>query len=282
MTEKQVLNVYHSSTEVENVPLENIHIANNVPIIKEKEDLLYEQVAQTDFDIDYDFQLQTNTYNPLVELANPLLAVALRTKKISHLDDIAGLYSRMQNEIIAVAEKVKMLNYDSAFQLSFRYCLCTFIDEMVMATPWGSTSIWAERSLLSYFHNETWGGEKFYSILSRTMLEPEKYHELLEFMYICLALGFKGQYALKPHGQENIQNMLLKLQRTLRPIRGNDYVQTREVHCYEKDYSVKKPVPIKYLFGGAGLVFILIYFVYSMLLNSYSSEIIKNIHTILQ
>ncbi len=45
------------------------------------------------------------------------------------------------------------------------------------------------------------------------MLEPEKYHELLEFMYICLALGFKGQYALSPHGQENIQNILIKLQK---------------------------------------------------------------------
>ena len=144
-----------------NLPIDRINITNNVPVINEKTDLLYDQVGQVDFDIDYDFQLQTASYNPLVELANPLLATALRTRKISQLDDISSLYTRMQNEIIALSEKVKMLNYDSAFQLSFRYCVCTFIDEMVMATPWGSRSAWGQRSLLAYFHNETWGGKNF-------------------------------------------------------------------------------------------------------------------------
>lgn len=264
-----------------NLPIDRINITNNVPVINEKTDLLYDQVGQVDFDIDYDFQLQTASYNPLVELANPLLATALRMRKISQLDDISSLYTRMQNEIIALSEKVKMLNYDSAFQLSFRYCVCTFIDEMVMATPWGSRSAWGQRSLLAYFHNETWGGEKFYSILSRTMLEPEKYHELLEFMYICLALGFKGQYALKSHGQENIQNILIKLQKTLRPLRGYDYQRKSKTHLYERDYTVKKPLSLSRLFLGTLLIFSLIYFLYSMYLNSYSTEIINNINDIM-
>ena len=212
MNNRELLNTYNSSIDM---PSDRVFITNNVPVINEKIDLLYEQVGNVDFDIDYDFQLQTHSYNTLVELANPLLATALRLRKLSYVDDISSLYTRMQNEIMALSEKVKELNYDSAFQLSFRYCVCTFIDEMVMATPWGSSSVWGQRSLLAHFHNETWGGEKFYSILSRTMLEPEKYHELLEFMYICLALGFKGQYALSPHGQENIQNILIKLQKEL-------------------------------------------------------------------
>lgn len=279
MSNYELLNTDNSSPR--SMPSDRVFITNNVPIINEKTDLLYEQVGNVDFDIDYDFQLQTSSYNSLIELANPLLATALRLRKISHLNDIAGLYSRMQNEISALSEKVKELNYDSAFQLSFRYCVCTFIDEMVMATPWGSSSVWGQRSLLAYFHNETWGGEKFYSILSRTMLEPEKYHEILEFMYVCLALGFKGQYALSPHGQENIQNILLKLQKTLRPLRGYDYQRNQQIHLYKSDYTVKKPLSLKHLTWGALLVFALIYFLYSMLLDSYSSEIINNINDII-
>ena len=169
MNNRELLNTYNSSIDM---PSDRVFITNNVPIINEKTDLLYEQVGNVDFDIDYDFQLQTHSYNALVELANPLLATALRLRKLSSIDDIGSLYTRMQNEIMALSEKVKELNYDSAFQLSFRYCVCTFIDEMVMATPWGSSSVWGQRSLLAHFHNETWGGEKFYSILSRTMLEP--------------------------------------------------------------------------------------------------------------
>ncbi|OOF53324.1 type IVB secretion system protein IcmH/DotU [Rodentibacter genomosp. 2] len=278
MTNQELLNTYNPSLDK---PSERVFITNNVPVINEKTDLLYEQVGNVDFDIDYDFQLQTDSYNPLIELANPLLATALRLRKLSYLDDITGLYSRMQNEIAALSEKVKGLNYDSAFQLSFRYCVCTFIDEMVMATPWGSSSIWGQRSLLAHFHNETWGGEKFYSILSRTMLEPEKYHELLEFMYICLALGFKGQYALMPHGQENIQNILLKLQKTLRPLRGYNYKRDQKLHLYKTDYTVKKPISLKHIVWGALLVFALIYFIYSMFLDSYSTDIINNINDIM-
>ena len=65
-------------------------ITNNVPVINEKTDLLYEQVGNVDFDIDYDFQLQTHSYNTLVELANPLLATALRLRKLSYVDDISS------------------------------------------------------------------------------------------------------------------------------------------------------------------------------------------------
>ncbi|THA08602.1 type IVB secretion system protein IcmH/DotU [Rodentibacter pneumotropicus] len=278
MSNRELLNTYNPSLDV---PSEKVFIRNNIPVINEKTELLYEQVGNVDFDIDYDFQLQSSSYNSLVELANPLLATALRLRKLSHLDDITELYSRMKNEIVALSEKVKELNYDSAFQLSFRYCLCTFIDEMVMATPWGSSSIWGQRSLLAHFHNETWGGEKFYSILSRTMLEPEKYRELLEFMYICLALGFKGQYALGHHGQENIQNILLKLQKTLRPLRGYDYQRNQKINLYKTDYSVKKPLLLKHFVWGSLLVFMLIYFLYSMFLDSYSTSIISNVNDIM-
>lgn len=278
MNNRELLNTYNP---VIDEPAGRVVITNNVPVINEKTDLLYEQVVNVDFDIDYDFQLQTHSYNALIELANPLLATALRLKKISHLEDIGSLYSRMQNEVMVLSEKVKELNYDSAFQLSFRYCVCTFIDEIVMATPWGNSSIWGQRSLLAHFHNETWGGEKFYSILSRTMLEPEKYHELLEFMYICLALGFKGQYAIGPHGQENIQNTLIKLQKTLRPLRGYDYQRNQQIHLYKRDYTVKKPLSLNCFVWGTLLVFALIYFLYSMFLDSYSTEIINKVNDII-
>ena len=113
------------------------------------------------------------------------------------------------------------------------------------------------------------------------MLEPEKYHELLEFMYICLALGFKGQYALSPHGQENIQNILIKLQKTLRPLRGYDYQRNQQMHLYKSDYTVKKPLSLNRVAWGALFAFALIYFLYSMFLDSYSTEIINNVNDII-
>ncbi len=56
--------------------------------------------------------------------------------------------------------------------MAYRYILCTFLDEAVMGTPWGANTCWAEHSMLSRFHNETWGGEKVFTILSRLENEP--------------------------------------------------------------------------------------------------------------
>ena len=43
--------------------------------------------------------------------------------------------------------------------MAARYVLCTVVDEAVVTTPWGNESEWSKISLLSSFHNETFGGE---------------------------------------------------------------------------------------------------------------------------
>jgi len=45
------------------------------------------------------------------------------------------------------------------------YVLCSLLDETVLGTPWGSESVWAGQGLLIGFHNEAWGGEKFFLAL---------------------------------------------------------------------------------------------------------------------
>ncbi len=48
-----------------------------------------------------------------------------------------------------------------------RYCLCTALDEAAALAPWGGGGAWSAHSLLVAFHNETWGGEKFFQLLAR-------------------------------------------------------------------------------------------------------------------
>ena len=74
------------------------------------------------------------------------------------------------------------------------YCLCAALDEAVLATSWGTQSIWTQQSLLSMFRGETWGGERFYTITDVLVKEPRKYIFVLEFIYILLSLGFEGRY----------------------------------------------------------------------------------------
>ncbi|MBS9782928.1 MAG: type IVB secretion system protein IcmH/DotU [Pasteurella sp.] len=251
-------------------------------LVNNKKDLLYEQVGNIDFDVDFDFHLRGSGYNKMIDLANPILLLALRLKKVHRIEDVQGLYDRVKNEVTAITEEMKNLQYDSAVQLSFRYCLCTFIDEMVMSTEWGMHSIWAQRSLLAQFHNETWGGEKFYSILTRIMLEPEKYKELLEFIYLCLALGYRGQYARQATGVEKIQELITTLHDLLREQRGEVLKKPFKINLYKKDYSFKRSISLWKVSLVVFIILVVIYMFYSTSLDEISQSVINNIEFILK
>ena len=72
------------------------------------------------------------------------------------------------------------------------YALCALLDESAAATPWGQN--WIEHGLLHALRGESGGAEGFFTQLDRISAEPEKNADLLEFFYICLALGFEGRY----------------------------------------------------------------------------------------
>ena len=62
------------------------------------------------------------------------------------------------------------------------YCLCCFIDEVVLNTSWGGNSSWASESLLSSYHNETSGGQYFYTLLDQALNANIDQHQLIELI----------------------------------------------------------------------------------------------------
>ncbi|MDP0699606.1 type IVB secretion system protein IcmH/DotU, partial [Klebsiella pneumoniae] len=72
--------------------------------------------------------------------------------------------------------------------------LCTFIDETALGLGWNQDNGWVKQSLLVHFHNESWGGEKVCVLIERLLGEPKRYLDLLEFIYLCLCLGYRGHY----------------------------------------------------------------------------------------
>ena len=99
--------------------------------------------------------------------------------------------------------------------------MCTALDEAVVTTPWGNESEWSQMSLLSSFHNETFGGEKFFILLDRLARNPVKHLDMLELMYVCLSLGFEGKYRVMPRGLLELENIRDSLFRQIRQIRGD-------------------------------------------------------------
>ena len=159
--------------------------------------------------------------NPLVNAAAPLIAVLDKSRGSMTHPDVGGFYKSLAQEIREFDNKMRDLNIAPEIQLAARYSICAVIDDIVLNTPWGRQSAWAQRTLLNYFHNETSGGEKFFLILNRMMQAPADNLNMIELMYICLSLGFEGKYRLHSRGRDEIEKIRDELFIVIRRYRGD-------------------------------------------------------------
>ncbi len=101
-----------------------------------------------------------------------------------------------------------------------RYAICATLDDVVLNTPWGGQSVWAQQSMVGTFHKETFGGDRFYDLLARLEKEPGTHIDLLEFLYMCLSLGFEGRLRVEQRGPEKHLEIRAGLARIIRAQRG--------------------------------------------------------------
>ena len=139
-------------------------------------------------------QQALNRPNPFVTAATPLLTLMNQIKRTQTHPDVNKLRAQIVNEIKLYEQKLTKLRINPRHIIATRYCLCTAIDEAVLATTWGTQSIWVQQSLLSLFQKETYGGERFYIILENMVKEPRKNLDIIELLYLLLSLGFEGKF----------------------------------------------------------------------------------------
>lgn len=163
----------------------------------------------------------TSGLNALVNAASTLIAVYEKTRSSLSHPDVGGLHQRLVSEIKNFEIKARDIGIKPEIILSSRYSLCAALDEAVLNTPWGSESAWPQRTLLSVFHNETSGGEKFFLILDRMKQQPGENLHILELMYILLSLGFEGKYRVIHRGKEVIEQLRDELYTIIRRQRGD-------------------------------------------------------------
>ena len=142
--------------------------------------------------------------NPLVDQFSWLIATLSCMSSIPWLEDPMPFRDQIAREIRKGERKLSEMEVERASILVIRYCLCSAIDEAVCSQEWGEKSRWSQNSLLSEFHSETFGGEKFFLILERLKSDPKKYRCAIEFLYLLMQLGFKGRYGREDRGSEKL------------------------------------------------------------------------------
>lgn len=163
--------------------------------------------------------------NPLVDAAAYLFSIIGKLKHLKSYGNLNQLHRELVTEISTFQDTVKAEGYSSEYLLVSRYTMCATLDDIISNTPWGGQGRWDPYSMLALFNQETTQQERFYLILERIIKDPKLYIDLMELMYICLSLGYKGTYSATEFSNNQLEKITHALYKRIRAHNG-DYSKT--------------------------------------------------------
>nr|WP_199852944.1 DotU family type VI secretion system protein [Pantoea vagans] len=218
--------------------------------------------------------------NVLVAAANPLInAIPQIRHSVSH-EDPAQLRQQLIDQIRRFELSCQQSGLGYEVIIGARYCLCTALDEAAALTPWGSRGVWTSNGLLVTFHNETWGGEKFFQLLAKLSQNPRRHILMLELIYFCLLLGFEGRYRVLDNGRSQLETIKQRLLQMIKSVRGS-YAAALSPHLTDQPVLRKlwRPmIPLWACAAVAGLAACLFYIVLNWRLGDYTSPVLARIY----
>lgn len=169
--------------------------------------------------------------NPLADAASHLFTILGKLKQMQAYRQLNKLQKKLVREITLFQDTISP-TYGAEYLVVCRYVLCATFDDIISSTTWGGQGQWNHYSLLTEFNQDPHHHDKFFTILERAIKEPSMYIDLMEFIYICLSMGYKGQYRITEHSQFQLEQIMDNLYKHIRLYRGS----------YSRALS---PVPLK-------------------------------------
>lgn len=213
--------------------------------------------------------------NPLVEAANPILAAVPQIRQALRHPDPAGLRERLREQIDGFERSALAAQIPEPRMTTARYALCALLDDSAGATPWGRD--WAASGLLAEMHPGE-SAERFFQLIDELSATPEANKELLEFLYVCLALGYEGKYRNAEGGRQALAQIRTRLFEVLS---GREGIPAPELSARWRGAEVRpRRVPGALAVWGAAsasaLVLAALYFGYAVLLGSLSDPVARD------
>ena len=206
----------------------------------------------------YHLALRGNSLNPMIDAATPLLGMVMRLSTMNSQTMPEHLFAQVVTDVQAVEQLLQEQGYEPGVIISFRYILCTFIDEAALGNGWSNKNEWIKQSLLVHFHNEAWGGEKVFILLER----------------LIVAAQDQGEF----------EQIYRRLYHVLHKLRGDAPFPL--LHQDKKTqggrYQLISRLTIKHIFCGGVVVLALFYLFYLLRLDSQTQDILHQLNKLLR
>ncbi|MBV9575558.1 MAG: type IVB secretion system protein IcmH/DotU [Gammaproteobacteria bacterium] len=158
--------------------------------------------------------------NAIVDTASYLFSVIGELKQLQSYRRLKKLQSDLIREINHFQKAIIHHGYNVEYVAICRYIICATFDDIITHSSWGAGQ-WEHYSLLATYNQDLQHQHKFFAILERTIQDPTLYIDLMEFMYICLSMGYKGQYRGSEYNQYQLEQIINNLYKHIQAHRGS-------------------------------------------------------------
>ncbi|PKI02970.1 type IVB secretion system protein IcmH/DotU [Glaciecola sp. 33A] len=224
---------------------------------------------------------QCDGENIILSCASDLVILASHIRSLEPSNSIEQLRRDIETLITKFDQQISQLNLSKEVGLTARYLICCLVDELALSTPWGSDSVWSQQTLLSKYHNETSGGEKFFIIVNKLLEQPQRNIDLIELCYVCLSSGFCGKYRLSKQGESELLQISQQLYgpiEQIRPISRDLSPSWQGAGNTETGFVKQFPLPVFFLFMG--FILLVVYLVFLSNLQTKVEPLYQKIESI--
>jgi type VI secretion system protein ImpK len=105
-------------------------------------------------------------------------------------------YQRLCGFIDQMLTNARQAKFEEFDVVDMAYAVVALADELALHKGGAIRDFWMQRPLQLHYFNENLAGEGFFHRLNAVMSDPGRI-EILRVYYVCLLLGFQGQYAIR-------------------------------------------------------------------------------------
>jgi type VI secretion system protein ImpK len=124
-----------------------------------------------------------------------VLALAVQLPVAANLPPAAELRQRLITTLDGIVSKGRAAGIPDAELAEARYALTAFLDEQILKSSWPGRAEWMNQPLQLLLYREYTAGENFFARL-RALLQRGTPSPALQIYYLCMVLGFRGQYGI--------------------------------------------------------------------------------------
>ncbi|HUA85480.1 MAG TPA: DotU family type IV/VI secretion system protein [Bryobacteraceae bacterium] len=135
----------------------------------------------------------------------------------------AEMFRRRTKETLAeITREAIKRGYAAEHTMETDFALIALLDEVVLSSHDPSRDAWAQRPLQEELFGLSTAGEVFFGRIEKLLRRPDSKElaDMLEVFYLCILLGFEGQYATQP--KTDLHLLADRVRQRIERIRGGE------------------------------------------------------------